>query len=538
MVFTLPDVEVGSIIEYRYAERYNDHIYESPSWYIQGELFVRSAHYQWYPTTHTLVDSQQRTINSISWFKVLPPGATLDHHQLPGNDTMHLPQETYDLLVKDVPPAVHEEYMPPLNSFSYRVLFNFTSYRSGEEFWKSEGKSWSHRSDAFMAENEALRSAAQGIVAGAATPDEKLRKIYAAVMALENTHYTRAHEQREDQADGGRVNNVADVLAHKRGSATQLTELFVAMARAAGLKAYLMLVPNRSETLFTAGWLNFNQFDDSIAVVSVDGKDQFFDPGARYCPYAHLIWQHTFVQGLRQVEGGTAFAQTTGDGYKFNSTARVANLTMDENGLITGKVDLKFTGAQALRWRQAALRGDDASVKRGLRVDLENMLPKSLEVRVSDIQGLEDYEKQLVVSYSVRGTMGTPTGKRLVMPVDLFVSGETASFSHEKRESSVYLQYPRILQDALRVVVPKGFEVEAAPANSKFTMAERAGYTMNVTTTPNSFTTRRDYVLSDFLFPAADYAQLRTFYSQFQSKDQESVVLKVAPAQAAASGGN
>jgi hypothetical protein len=102
----------------------------------------------------------------------------------------------------------------------------------------------------------------------------------------------------------------------------------------------------------------------------------------------------------------------------------------------------------------------------------------------------------------------------------------------------VYLQYPRILQDALRVVVPKGFEVEAAPANSKFTMAERAGYTMNVTTTPNSFTTRRDYVLSDFLFPAADYAQLRTFYSQFQSKDQESVVLKVAPAQAAASGGN
>jgi len=44
-VFTLPDVEVGSIIEYRYATRYNDRTAESPDWYIQGDLFVKSAHY-------------------------------------------------------------------------------------------------------------------------------------------------------------------------------------------------------------------------------------------------------------------------------------------------------------------------------------------------------------------------------------------------------------------------------------------------------------------------------------------------------------
>jgi hypothetical protein len=35
-VFTLPDVEVGSIIEYRYATRIADNIYEAPDWYIQG----------------------------------------------------------------------------------------------------------------------------------------------------------------------------------------------------------------------------------------------------------------------------------------------------------------------------------------------------------------------------------------------------------------------------------------------------------------------------------------------------------------------
>ena len=41
------------------------------------------------------------------------------------------------------------------------------------------------------------------------------------------------------------------------------------------------------------------QLDDIIVVVNVDGKDQFFDPGSRYCPYGHLEWKHTFVGGYQ-----------------------------------------------------------------------------------------------------------------------------------------------------------------------------------------------------------------------------------------------
>ena len=49
--------------------------------------------------------------------------------------------------------------------------------------------------------------------AGATTQDQKLRAIYAAVMKLENTDFTREHEAREDKAAGlGKVNNVGDVL--------------------------------------------------------------------------------------------------------------------------------------------------------------------------------------------------------------------------------------------------------------------------------------------------------------------------------------
>src|SRR6202453_4291018 len=44
-VFSMPDVTVGSILEYRYKLRYDDMYVEAPSWYVQSDLWTRKAHY-------------------------------------------------------------------------------------------------------------------------------------------------------------------------------------------------------------------------------------------------------------------------------------------------------------------------------------------------------------------------------------------------------------------------------------------------------------------------------------------------------------
>jgi hypothetical protein len=530
-IFTLPDVEVGSIIEYRYATRIADSIYEAPDWYIQGGLYVKSAHYAWYPTDKDLQNSKEQSINTITWFPILPEGAKVERRDIPHTTFGQGPVQYFELTIKDVPPTVKEAYMPPIASYSYRVLFNFTAERTAAEWWKDEGKDWSKRMDSFADPNSELRAATQAAIAGATTDDQKLQKIYAAVMALENTRYTREHEQREDKAEGeGKIKTAADVLSRKRGSAVQLTALFVGMARAAGLKTYFMLVPDRSKRLFTPAWLNLGQFDDTIAIVNVDGKERFFDPGWRYCAYGHLAWEHTFVRGLREVEKGTDFGETSGDDYKTNRLTRIANLNMDAKGQLTGSIKLTFEGAAAVEWRQWALTGDDESLKHGLRTHLEEMVPKSLEVKVDQITNLQNYEQPLEVSYQVTGTMGTPAGKRMVMPSDLFVGGASATFTDDKREQAVYFNYPEYRQDALRVNLPEGFSVEAVPETAKFALASDALYSLSVVQDAGGFTTRRNHASNMMLVMPKDYDGLRKFYSQLEGKDQERVVLKVPPA--------
>jgi hypothetical protein len=252
-----------------------------------------------------------------------------------------------------------------------------------------------------------------------------------------------------------------------------------------------------------------------------------------------MAWQNTMAEGMRQTDNGTDFGGTSGDTYKDNTTARVANLTMAADGTVTGTIDMSYTGASALRWRHTALRGDEESLRHDLQTSLEGMLPKSLEVKVKSIDNLTDYEKPLEVKFSATGTVGTPTGKRLVVPVDLFLVDDRVSFPGEKRELPVYFHYPEMVQDALRINLPSTMAVEAVPAASKLGIDGHAIYSMETTSAPTNVTIRRRFLFNPLVVPVKEYSTLRNFYSQFQAKDQESIVLKQGTAVAtSASGAN
>jgi Transglutaminase-like superfamily/Domain of Unknown Function with PDB structure (DUF3857) len=531
-VFTMPDVEIGSIIEYRYKLREGDNYFVAPDWYIQSALFTRKAHYQWQPTDHELItnDDRGQLTNAISWTPILPVGTEIKQTRLPPQGIGHEGQLIFDLNVHDIPPAPNEDFMPPIAGLTYRVLFFYSPYRSGEDFWKSESKHWAKLRDKFIGPGPAVTAAVKDLVVPTDTPDQKLRKIYAAVMKLENTSYTRAHSNVEEKAQGFKeVRNTDDIWERKRGNNDQIADLFVAMARAAGMKAYVGRVTSRDRVIFLKAYQTLSQLNDDIAIVNLDGKEQFFDPGSRFCPYQHLEWKHTMTGGIRQFDAGGEIFQTSAESYNFSRTSRVADLAMDQEGAVTGTIKMTYSGAPGLHWRQRFLQGDAESLNRELRTSVERILPGSLEIKIISIDKLEDYEQPLVANFEVKGRLGSSTGKRLLLPANLFEVNSKPAFPHEKREIPVSFSYPRINQDAVRIKFPPALTIESLPAVGQLNFQKFAAYAIKTESTPTSFTTRRDYVLGEPFFMPAEYAELRSFYSKFENKDQESVVLTTAP---------
>jgi hypothetical protein len=533
-VFTLPDVEVGSILEYRYKFRLDDHYFSSPDWYIQSDLYTRKAHYEWKPTNKQLISSDDRgqLTNGISWTPILPPGVELKRTQLPATGISE-GRNIIDLDVHDIAPAPSEDFMPPISSFTYRVLFYYTPYRTGEEYWKNEGKHWAKLRDKFIGPDSGVKAAVNDLTTPSDSQDQKLRKLYAAVMRLENTDYTRQHSTAEEKSEGLKeAHTTDDILARKRGSSDQLTELFVAMVRAAGMKAYVMAVTNRDRSLFLKAYPSFAQFNDYVAIVNVDGKEQFFDPGSRFCPYQHLAWKHTSSGGLRQTDGGSEINGTPSEPYTSSRTQRIADLVIDQHGAVTGTIKLTYIGDPALHWRQQSLTGDATSLEHDLNDNINQLLPQGMEVKVTSIEKLADYEQPLTVNLAVNGILGSFTGKRILLPGDVFESNSRDTFPHEKRDIPVYFSYPHVLQDAVRVKFPATLNVESLPSSEKIPFQNFAVYDMSTSSTPTSVTVQRNYLLGEIIYMPKEYPELRSFYSKMETKDQENVILTTAPVKA------
>jgi hypothetical protein len=275
--YHLPQAEVGSILEYRYTLERHDHVLP-PYWDVQKKYYVGRAHYEWLVTSRALhsVGKAPKAVSLIGITKRLPPGLEISRTATVDNTD----RIKYELDATDIPALPEEELRPPLSSYAYRVQFYYLSANSMEEFWTEIGKRWSDAHNRFEEPGDAIKRAVAKIVEPTDTPEERLRKIYAAVMKLDNLD--------ADQALGRppaameipvRAQTASDVLAAGRGSNDQINSVFAAMVRAAGMTAYIMRVSNRDEHIFEPGFLSMGQLDDDISIVELGGKEIFLDPG-------------------------------------------------------------------------------------------------------------------------------------------------------------------------------------------------------------------------------------------------------------------
>jgi hypothetical protein len=526
-VFTLPDVQVGSILEYRYVLSYESNVVVSPRWYLQGPLYMRKAHYQFIPSDRILQDGHGGVMQGrVAYAAFLPQGASVSYSPA---------AKYYTLDVEKIPAFPEEEFMPPIHNYTFRALFYYTIARTADEYWSNEGKYWSKNVDRFIDQGK-LSAIANQIVAPADTPEQKLKKIYAAVMKLENTSFTREHTGAEDKAQGINVRTAADVWEQKRGNRDELTQLFVGLVRATGIKAYVGIVTNRDHNLFLADYLDMRQLDDDIAIVQVDGKDQFFDPGERYAEYGQLHWKHTISQGIRQLDKGVGLFSTPIPGYQSSSQIRNAYLEIQPDGKVSGTIRISLTGNGALRWRELALSNDEDALKEQFEQMVQRDVPPGIDVKVQHFLGLTELNTTLMCNLTVTGSMGTATAKRVFLPATFFEATSHPLFALDKRTMPIDLDYPLAAQDTVSIKLPAAFDIESLPKDTEFTFPQNALYKAKFTRDPGEVKSLRVFVMGNAIYRPEEYSQLKDFYQKVNAKDKEPAVLEFKQSTSAAGG--
>lgn len=508
--FSLPDVQPGCIIEYRYSRTLPFfYVYDS-EWILSEELFTKHAKFSLSPSKNLAL--------SMSWRRGLPQGATppvKDHHGV-------------HMEIQDVPAFQIEDYMPPEDELKYRVDFMYTHSveTDPERFWKQEAQSFYRGIETFTDKRKAMEQAVAQIISPTDTPEQKLHKIYARCQTFRNISIENAETKQErDREKLKDIENVEDMWKRGYGNNRQINWLFLALVRAAGFDASPVFVSTRDKYFFTPKLMRASDLDSSVVLVKLTGKDLYFSPGVAFAPFGLLPWNETGVPGLRMEKDGGTWITTPLVETSASGIERKARLHLDDSGSLEGTATLTFKGLSAL-WRRIDEHEEDAAERKAfLEREMKGYIPASAEAELTNKPDWDSAADTLVAEYHIKVPGWTSAaGHRTLLPVGLFSAGEKHVFEHAARVHPVYYHYAYQDHDDITIELPPGWQISSLPKSTNID-GKLCAYKSDAQNASGALHLNREFTVNILMLDARYYAALRNFYQQVSARDEEQVVL-------------
>ena len=540
--FTLPNVEVGSVIEYSYRLRWHSDIpdvfknpgryiitdamaYPAAEWEIQQEIPVRHGRFLLHPIKGARVSTFSRGL----------PKDTV---------RSNLPDGTFLVEVNYIPAFQKEEYSPPEENLKARADHYYTLGWYGDDpryYWRSLARHEAEYYDKFIGNPKDVRKEVEHLFSAGDSDETKLRKIYARVQQIRALGFEPEKTKKERKQDSLKENKSAeDVLSRGYAFGHEMNLAFIALARAAGFQAYPVRLAARNKAFFVQERLDAYQLNSLVAEVLVGDaqltgitSSKFFDPATIYCPYGLLPWEDTDASGIRVDARDAALRSTPMAESKDAVVRRDAEFTVDLEGNLSGKLSVVYEGQEALRRRLKAIDQDEAERQKDLEDDVQRLLPQGGSAKFLTAEGWTSTDAALKVQFEVQVVnYGTRAGQRMLLPMGVFHLSGQYPFASTRRTNPVYLDYPWESYEDVKLVLSPGMQVESLPTASK---VER-GTTFYQSTAQkdekqgNMLQLKRSVKMAVYFVPAERYSALRQFYEQMRAGDEQQVVLRVAHA--------
>jgi hypothetical protein len=522
--FTLPDVQVGGIIEYSYTYDFMENELFDSHWVLSQDLFTKAAKFSLKPYSSEGAGSYW----SVRWsWQGLPPGTPQ-------------PQEGGDHVVRleahNIPAFQTEDFMPPENELKARVDFVYSDQpfvADVDKYWKKVGQELNGRVEGFVGKRKAMEEAVAQIVSPNDPPEVKLRKIYDRVQQMRNTSFeVQKTEQEEKREKEKEPTNVEEVWKRGYANGNDLTWLYLGLVRAAGLEAYGVYVSDRRNFFFQRQMMDRKKLDSNVVLVKLNGKDMYFDPGAAFTPFGLLEWSETGVPGLRLDKDGGTWIQSTLPEASDSRMERDAKFKLSETGDLEGKLTVTFTGLEAMSRRVEERHGDDAERKKYLEDQVKGYIPVGTELDLTNQPDWKSSSTPLVAEFSLRipGWV-SGAGRRALLPVGIFSAAEKHIFEHADRVHPIYFQFPFEKMDDVTIDLPLGWQVQSLPQPQNQD-AHVITYDLMAEKAANSLHLTRKVKVDVLFLETKYYGSLRNFFQVVRTGDEEQVVLQPAAATA------
>jgi hypothetical protein len=521
--FSMPAVEAGSIVEYKYREIQ----------FKQNIRYMRANMQQEYP------------VQKITYF-VKPLGrdtTSLSMRVWPFNcqpSKLQLERDGFNsTTVENVPAFKEEPLMPGEANVRPWVLFLYMEdgKREPAKYWEKTGKENYNEMKASLRLNDEIKAAAAQAVGGA--KDDRA-KVEALIRYLRKS-FRGFFDARVSEAERAKVvkslpknrrRTSVEVFASGIGFDNELNTLFAAMAQSVGLEARPVFVASREDIVFNPGLADDYFLSGIDMAVKLNGEWKMFDVGARTLPPHMISWKEEGMQALLSDPKTPVFISTPLSPPEDSLADRYGKLALREDGTLEGEVTEHYTGHAAGDRRQGYEGQTPEKRVETLKDTLLRVYPGA-EITAMAVENVEETTQPLRQAYRIRiPNYAQRTGRRLLFSPFVFQQGAAPRFSASQRKFDIQFPYAFTENDMLTIALPEGYELDNAENPGGLDLGAAGKYFIRMSRSPkNELVLQRNLIFGKqgaIEFPAEVYPRLKRAFDEIHKKDGTILSLRQA----------
>lgn len=517
---TLPNVKVGSIIEYRYILK-SENIVKLPDFDFQYDIPVNyfecktdiPEYYIYKPILiggHKVETESKLTNGSQSFEGEYNRSTAISYKQI-----------SAFYRGKDIPALTQEPYVDNMNNYRGSVHHELERVRYPDQPVKDYTMTWEgvatsiFKSENFgkeLKEKEFLLEDVKRLLTNVDSLNERLNIIFKFV---------------QNKMNWNEVNNcftdigVKKAYTNQTGNVAEINFILINMLKLAGIDVSPVLVSTIENGVPV--YPTRTGFNYVIAAAEIDGKQILLDATHKFTypgilPLNVLNWKGRLIK-----DDGTSqeinLVPTTTSREFYNFMVKIDNL-----GKIEGKIRIQRTDYDAYSFRiENATKNQENYLEK-----LEEQLG-DLKISNYTIENKKtNYPDPVIETFSfVSDNRVEIIGWKIFINPLLFFTKSKNPFNQEVRQMPVYFGYPTHEKFNLSLEIPEGYVVESLPTPVKI-LAENKEiiYYLNVSNEGNKIQIISSKEINNSIFAANQYNGLKDLFQKMIMSQNEKIVLK------------
>jgi hypothetical protein len=313
--------------------------------------------------------------------------------------------------------------------------------------------------------------------------------------------------------------SLREAYKQKSGNVSDLNLMLVVMLNEAGLKSYPVIISTRDNGILHPSHPVLTKFNYVIAAVEVGEKVFMLDASDPLCPADMLPYRCLNGQGRIVDEKKAGWIDIKSG--KPDKNLIYCDITIDEEGVLSGTYNIKKDGYSALQMRKKLKSEID---EEDYIEEVEKNNP-GLTIISYSFKNIDSIYKSVVANYEIEiEDKVDMIGDIIYFNPMLFDQMTKNVFKLEERKFPVDFGYPIDENYIMKLEIPEGYAVEDFPENITISLPNGGGkFIYNVSQVANTIQVMSRYTINQTIFVSEEYPILREFFQQIIEKHAQQI---------------